>query len=124
MLQFKHPLNLPGRDTFLRTAHQVDDLQPQMQGQVAILKNGAHADRKGFVARNASHHPVVLPLKRPMRLIPFRNAGIQGLRPKPGLDRVKSGGFVLELGAFKPGLAMAKSPMAETLDHGARVCQV
>ena len=34
----QHPLNLAGADAFLAGAHQVDDLQPQMQRQMADSK--------------------------------------------------------------------------------------
>ena len=46
----QHPLNLPRRDAFLAAAQQVDDLQPQMQGQMAILENRPHAHREGLPA--------------------------------------------------------------------------
>src|SRR5258708_37604434 len=44
----KHPLNLTGADAFLAGAHQMDDLQPQMQRQVAGFKNSPHTHSEGF----------------------------------------------------------------------------
>ena len=35
----EHPLDLPGRNAFLATAKQMDDLEPEVEGQVAILEN-------------------------------------------------------------------------------------
>ena len=35
----EHPLNLAGRDTLLAGAHQMDHLQPQVQGQVRRLED-------------------------------------------------------------------------------------
>lgn len=46
----KHPLNLAGADAFLAGAHQMDDLQPQMQRQVAGLKNGPHTHGERLLA--------------------------------------------------------------------------
>lgn len=46
----QHPLNLPGRDALLAGAHQVDHLQPQMQGQVRGFEDGPDPDGEGFPA--------------------------------------------------------------------------
>ncbi len=49
----EHPLKLARRNTFLRRAKQMDGLQPQPQGKVAILENRTDAHRELFTARIA-----------------------------------------------------------------------
>ena len=44
----------------------------------------------------------------------------RAVRPKPCLDVGKGGGFVLGIAGRSNGLAIGKSPMAATLDHGVR----
>ena len=43
----KHPLKLARRDAFFRGAKQMDGLQPDAQGKVAVLENRTLAHRKG-----------------------------------------------------------------------------
>lgn len=78
----EHPLNLPGRDTFLRAAKQVDDLQPQTQRQVAVLEDRADPHREGLFAAA------------------LVEAGAKGPAS------------VWNCGAFKMGLAIGNSPIA------------
>jgi hypothetical protein len=67
----EHPLNLARRDAFLRTVKQVDDLQPQMQGKVAILENRPHANREWLFAGIALVQARTgrLAVMRPMRFV-------------------------------------------------------
>lgn len=103
----QHPLNLPRGDAFLGTAKQVDDLKPQMQGKVAVLKKRAHADCEGLFAG------VALVQARTGRLaIQAANAGRfpamrtnRAIRPKPCLDIRKGGRFVEELRGVQDGLS-------------------
>jgi len=44
------PLYLPRRDAFLARHDKLDGLQPQVKGEVAILKDAANSHRKGFTA--------------------------------------------------------------------------
>ena len=46
----EHPLDLPGRNALLAGAKQMNDLQPQMQRQMAVLENRADPHREGLFA--------------------------------------------------------------------------
>ena len=41
-----HPVELMGADAFLAAGHQVEGLQPLVQGDLAALHDGAHRDRE------------------------------------------------------------------------------
>ena len=84
----EHPLNLPGRNAFVGAAKQVDDLQPQMQRKVAVLKQRAHAHREGLLAGVALVQPwtgrLAVQTANARRFSAVRAYG--AIRPKPRLN--------------------------------------
>ena len=122
----EHALDLPGRDAFLAGAHQVDDLEPQVERQVAILEKRAHADREGLLAGVALVQP------RPGRLaIQAANAGgfatvraNGAIRPQTRLDVSESGALGEELGFIQNGLSHGKNSYGSHTSPWRQVCQV
>jgi hypothetical protein len=103
----KHSLDLPSRNAFLAGAHQVDDLEPQVQRQVAILEKGAHADRKGLLAGvafvEARARRLAIQRTDARRAATERANG--AVRPKPRLNVCESASFGQELGFVQNGLS-------------------
>jgi hypothetical protein len=104
---FEHALNLAGADPLLAGAHQVDDLQPQMQRQVAVLEDGPHPYREGLFASVAlpQAHPgglAVEPADPVAIRVPTMGAR-RAIGPKHRLDMSEGGGFVLEMGSVENG---------------------
>ena len=107
-------LNLAGADALLAGAHEVDDLQPQVQREVAVLKDRAYADGEFLAARVALAQPVA---RQPLGvLLGGLGAGVQrtdllsrrlamrahrASRPKRRLDVGKGCIFVVEVGFKK-----------------------
>jgi hypothetical protein len=102
----EHPLYLAGRDTFLAGAHEVDDLEPQPQRQVARLEQGANphgewlpaavALVKAGTGAFASELAYALPLPA---MVADRAIG-----PQPGFDIGESGFFIVEVRLRENGL--------------------
>lgn len=103
---FKGPLDLPGREALLGRVHEVDDLEPDMQGHMAGLEDGPHTDGERLPTG------VALPKPRPIALPiqptgPVHRAALWtngAIRPEFRLDVGESGGFALELGGGYGGL--------------------
>jgi hypothetical protein len=95
----EHPLNLARRDAFLARAEQMDDLRPQVQGKVAVLKQRAHTHRKGLLAGVAFVQPrtgrLAVQTANPCRLATVRAYG--AIRPKAGFHIRESALFGQEL---------------------------
>jgi hypothetical protein len=95
----KHSLKLPGADAFLAGAHQVDDLEPQVQRQVAGFEDGAHADSERLLAgvALAEAGPSSFPAQA------ADAAGLAAMRadraigPEPRLNIFERSGFVLQV---------------------------
>jgi hypothetical protein len=102
----KHALDLPGRDAFLAGAKQMDDLQPQMQRQVAILKNRPHADCEGLLAGvalvQARTRRLAVQAANAPRLAAVRANG--AVRPQARLDVSEGCGLILKMRGRKYGL--------------------
>ena len=102
----KHSLKLAGRNSFLAGAHQVDDLEPEMQGQMAAFKDGPHTHGKGLTAG------VALVQADPGGLA-LHGAGLAqnaamgagtAIGPKVGLHIGESRFLGLEMGGIQDGL--------------------
>jgi hypothetical protein len=95
----KHPLDLVGRYTFFAGAHQMDDLQPQMQRQMGRLENGPHPHREGLAAGvalvEAGAGRLALQAADALGFPAMVADGTVG--PQPRLHIGESGGFVLEM---------------------------
>jgi hypothetical protein len=105
---FEHALNLPGADSLLAGAHEMDDLQPKMQRQMAVLKDGPHPDGEGLLAGVAFPKAKAggLALKA-ADLLSIRVAAMRADRtigPKHRLDMIESGGFIFEMRGVQNGL--------------------
>jgi hypothetical protein len=106
----KHPLDLIGGDTFLAGAHQVDNLEPQMQRKVGTLKDGPLSDGELPLALVALVKAKASSLA--FHLASALSVGIAAMRanwtiwPKPTLDIRESSFLVEELGAFRTEMAM------------------
>jgi hypothetical protein len=99
----EHPLNLPGADAFLAGAHQVDDLQPQMQRQMAGFENGAHADSERLLAAIALAKARTggLAIQAAHTITAAAMRAYRALWPEMCFNIREGGGFVFELGGEK-----------------------
>jgi hypothetical protein len=95
----KHALDLVGADPFLAGAHEMDDLQPQMQRQMRGLKNGPHSDSEGLAALVAlvEADAGAFALELPHALLFPAVVAAGAIRPQPRLDIGEGGFFVLEM---------------------------
>src|SRR6202044_295930 len=97
---FENALNLIGRDTFLAGAHQMNDLQPQMQRQVRRLEEGPHAHGKGlatfFAVVEAATGGFALHFLDALRVTVAAMRTNWAVRPKSGLDKFEGSIFILE----------------------------
>jgi len=103
----EHPLDLTGGDAFLAGAYEVDNLQPQVQRQVAILKDGADPHRElalaGVALVQAGAGRLAIQSAYPRRLATMR--ADRAIRPKRRLDVGKSAFLGLKLRGGKNGLS-------------------
>ena len=114
----KHSLDLIGGDALLAGAHQVDHLEPQVQGEMGTLKDGS-----------------LFYGELPLALIALAKSKASGLafhlsnavgvgiatmranwtvRPKPALNIRESGFLADEVGGVENGSGHGKSPMTKT----------
>jgi len=102
----KHALNLPGRNAFLAGAHQVNDLQPQVQRQMRGFKDRAHPHRKGFLARialvQARTGRLALQTANAGRTLAMRANG--AIRPKPRFNESEGGFLVHKMQGVQNGV--------------------
>jgi hypothetical protein len=125
---FEHPLNLPGADPLLAGAHQVDDLQPQMQRQMAVLEDGPHPYGEGLLAgvALAQAHPGGLALKAADPIL-IRVPAVRAdrtLRPHHRFDMGEGGGLSQELWGVQNGLGHGAISYGRKSTSGGLVCQV
>ncbi len=103
----EHPLNLASRNALLAGAHQVNDLEPKVQGQVRRLENGFHAHGEGLAAFVALDEPLASGLAlHPAQAFLIGVAAMRAnraVRPKTALDISESGIFVLEVRGVEDG---------------------
>jgi hypothetical protein len=104
----EHPVKLTGADAFLAGAKQVDGLKPQVQLQVAILKNGADPHRKGLpagiaLAEAGAGRLAVQPSDLGTICVPTMRAR-RAVRPKLGFDVLKRGVLIVEAVIGQNGL--------------------
>ena len=102
----KSPLDLTSSKALLAAGHEVDDLKPNMQRDVAGLEDRSHANGEGLPAG------VALPKSRSIALTAQPPGSVQRaalwadrpIRPEFRLDISEGGGFTLELGGGQFGL--------------------
>jgi hypothetical protein len=97
----EHPLNLAGADTFLAGAHQVNNLQPQVQRQMAIFKNGPLPNSEGLTAgiALAKPNPAAFARQPPSALRCRAAMGAnRAIRPQSRLNMRKGSFFIVEMG--------------------------
>jgi hypothetical protein len=101
----KHPLNLTGADAFFAGAHQVDDLQPQMQRQVTGFEDGAHAYSERLLAAIAlaKAWSSGLAIQAAHAITATAMRAYRAIWPQMRLDIREGSGFVLELRGGKDG---------------------
>lgn len=95
----EHPLDLPGAHALLARAHEVDHLKPEVQRQVAILKDRAHADGKRLAAGVALAKADPALTSQPSNVF-FGRAAMRAdrtLRPQRRLNMGESRFFVVEM---------------------------
>jgi hypothetical protein len=95
----EHALDLTGADALLGRAHEVDDLKPQVQRQVAILKDRANADSERLAAgvALAQAGPGGLAVQAADALPLAAMGADRATRPQVAFDILESGVFILEL---------------------------
>jgi hypothetical protein len=102
----KGSLDLPGSEALLGRIHQVDDLQPDVQRNMAGLENSPHPDSKLLPASVAFIEPwagrPTTQFAEPIDLATMMTDRAVG--PEPRLDISESGVFVLEMFGGQVGL--------------------
>ncbi len=101
----EHALNLPGADSFLAGAHQMDDLQPKMQRQVAGLENGPHAHGERLLAAVAlaEPRPSGLAVQAADAISAAAKCANWAVRPEMRFDVNEGSGFVFKMGGVQYG---------------------
>ena len=101
----QHPLDLTGADALLAGAHQMNDLQPQMQGQVRGLEYGALAHGElafaGIALAQADPGGFAVQAGDALALAAVRAE--RTIRPQARFDVLESGGFGLEVRGVENG---------------------
>jgi hypothetical protein len=104
----KHPLNLIGRDSFLASAHKVNDLKPKAQWKMGTLENGSLANGKlpaTFLAKiEAEASSLAFHFADAVRINIAAVRANWPTRPQLAFDIRESGGFIIEMGVIKSGL--------------------
>jgi hypothetical protein len=122
----EHPLNLPSGDAFLAGAHQVDDLQPEMQRQVGGLEDSSYSHREGLLAGVAL-------AETGARGLAVQAADLHGFTamsadrasgPQRGFHIGESCGFILEVRGGKDGLGHGDISYDQNTRSWGQVCQV
>jgi hypothetical protein len=114
----KEALKLAGGDAFLAAAKQMDGLEPQPQGKVTVLKDGANADRKrlptGVALAQADAGRLALkpPNRGAIGVLAMRTHGSS--RPKLSLNVGKSGFLIVKTQIGKNRLGHGLAPLAKT----------
>jgi hypothetical protein len=110
----EHPLDLTGRKTLLASAHKVDDLQPEVQRQMAVLENRTHANGESAPARVAlaESDTAALALQPPNALfVAVSTMGAyRAFRPQKRLNVSESRFIVVEMGCTQNRLSHEMSP--------------
>jgi hypothetical protein len=124
----KHPLNLPGRNSFLASAHQVNNLKPKMQRQMRGLENSSLSDSElplAFIAfAKAKAGGLALKLSDTLRVSIAAMWANWAIRPKFALDIRKSGFLIQEAGIVKSGLGHGGISYGLNSTPGGSLCQV
>jgi hypothetical protein len=97
----EHTLNLASRNALLAGAHQMNDLQPKMQGKMRGLKESPHAHSEGLATFFAVVKAIASSLARHLGdaraiYIAAMRAN-RSVRPKLAFDILESSFFALEL---------------------------
>jgi hypothetical protein len=115
----KDALKLAGRYAFLGRTKQVDGLKPQVQGQMAILKDRAHANRKRLAADVALAKASAGRLASQASNLGCISIAAMGarrsIRPKLGFDVFEGGFLVVKPISGKNRFGHGLSPMAKNL---------
>lgn len=124
----QHTLYLVGADAFLAGAHQMDDLQPEVQPKMRGFEDGSHthgeglpafiafiqAGAGGFAGHLADARAIVVPAMRANR----------AARPQVRFDVGDCAFFGLELGGIENGLSYGKCSYGGESKSWGLVCQV
>lgn len=103
----EHALDLAGADAFLAGTHQMDDLQPQVQRQMAGFEDRAHADGKRLLAAVALAEAG----PRGLTVQPADSVAAATMRadrtrwPEMRFDVREGSGFALELRGIEYGIS-------------------
>ena len=112
----KDAMQLIAADAFLTAAHQVDGLQPEVQGDVAVLKDRAHADGELRAAITALLEAMAFDalrvLDRSLRTNAIQDIRCgeaaalranRALRPEHRLNMRERSGFIVHVGGGQDG---------------------
>ena len=120
-------VQLVGRDALLAGGHKVHRLQPNVQGELALLEDGPdpHGELALALAALLQAHPdALLHVGLDGRDAAHAAAGRahRALRPQNALDLGKGGGFIVEVRGGEDGHSGFPSPLFMLSRH--RVCKV
>lgn len=124
----EHPLNLAGRNALLAGAHQVNDLEPQMQRQMRGFEDGSHANGKGLAALVALDETLAgglaLHTAQPLFVGISAMMANRPVRPKTAFEISESGVFVLEVRGVEDRGSHDQIPYGCKTTPWGLVCQV
>jgi hypothetical protein len=124
----EHSLNLAGSNALFASAHQMDDLQPKMKGQMRGLENGSHAHGErlaafiAFVETKASG--LAFHLVDALMINVAAMMTSWSMRPKTAFDISESAFLVLELRGGKNGFGHGVNSYGQNPTSWGLVCQV
>ena len=110
----QHALHLTGADALFARAHQVDDLQPQMQRQVRAFEDGPLAHGELAAALTALVQPPASRLAAdPIDSLASRMTvrADRSIRPQDGLDVRERGVFIGEAGLVENGACHGRNSL-------------
>lgn len=109
----EHALDLVSRDAFLAGAHEMDDLQPQMQREMRGFEDSSHPHGEGLFAgitlAQSGAGGLAVKSADPDAVSVLAMWANGTSRPQLGFDVIKGGGFILEMGGGKNGVGHGES---------------
>src|SRR5271156_1089201 len=123
----KHTLDLTGRDALFGRTHQMDDLQPKMQGEMRGLEDGSHAHGERLAAFlaivQAKPSGFALHLGNAVSIGVAAMRAVWAFRPQHAFDMCESGFLVVEMGGFKNGASHGKISYRRESTPSRLLCQ-